>query len=93
MGLAMISRTLSAALAFVFGSVAQGKESADSDIDVMVIGKVARGAQARTLSVLPHAAFRPPRLGGLPAGSKLSSSSIPCPFSRPRISEGQCDKA
>jgi predicted nucleotidyltransferase len=27
-------------VAFVFGSVAQGKESADSDIDVMVIGKV-----------------------------------------------------
>ena len=27
-------------IAFVFGSVAQGKESADSDIDVMVIGDV-----------------------------------------------------
>ena len=27
-------------IAFVFGSVAQGKESADSDVDVMVIGDV-----------------------------------------------------
>ena len=45
-------------LAFVFGSVAQGKEDAESDVDLMVIGKIGFRELAQYLSGVSNAIGR-----------------------------------